>query len=329
MNGIGFSLYEEYLKYPSVKNNEIVYYNPLNERIYNISEDVDYIYRNSFESFIDDFQNNKIIDDIYDYNTASIEDRKEFDKNIRLYSSDILLSSIKSTDLKGLDCVKANKIMPIKIYTGIFKAGSYHAYNYWERTPFISISLNYSLYSLMLNSSVIHKSIINSLEGKLNIRASNEFTEERVKSTISHELSHWIDNATHDIFKHIVGNETTPQGKLKALKLNKNKPVNSTYYEIQGQIHSLIEYKKKYGRKWDLITWEELFNFQPSLYVIAEKLLEKNDFTILNNWFLNLYHRMEREDLVGTKMRDQLRKSTIKNILIDILNPTVDYGLVH
>lgn len=329
MDGIGFSLYEEYLKYPSVKNNEIIYYNPLNERVYDISEDVDYIYRNSFKSFIDDFQNNKVIVNIQDYSNLSIEDRKEFDRAIRLNSTDIIFSSIESGDLNSLECIKANKIMPIKIYSGIFQYGSYHAYNYWERTPFISISLNIYLYNFLNFKSNLTKDKLNFFSGNKLTRASSEFTEERIKSSISHELSHWIDNATHDIFKHIVGDETTADGKGKALKLNKKADVNSTYFEIQGQIHSLIEYKKKYGSKWNSITWEELFNFQPSFYVIVEKLLKDNDLTILINWFLNLFHRMDREDLIGTKMRDQLRRNTVKNILSNIINPTVDYGIVY
>jgi len=300
----------------------------LNERIYDISADVDFIYNNSFKPFIDDFQNDKVISNINDYSNVSLADKEEF-KEINLSSKDFLFSVLDSGDLKSKDCKKADSKLPLKIYCGIFKAGSFHVFDYWNSNPYIGISLNASLYEFLLSYRNIGKSPIENMDGKLKIRAKNEFTERRIKSAISHELSHWIDNAVHDIFRNIVGNETTPEGKNKALKLHKKSHVNTTYFEIQGQIHSIIEYKRSFKEKWDLITWDELFNLLSSLYVIAENIKKENGVSVLKNWFINLFHRMDRENLVGRKMRDQLRNNTVKNILSDILNPNSNYDIVN
>jgi hypothetical protein len=121
-----------------------------------------------------------------------------------------------------------------------------------------------------------------------------EFTEEKIKGSIHHELAHWIDDT--------MNNQHIKKRLDKAMELNTANlggiPVNATKMEIQGQIHNVKQLKNKYENEWDNLTFVEMLRLSPALNTVYMGLPYK--FKI--KWIRDLKTRMYREGLLGNNM---------------------------
>ena len=129
-----------------------------------------------------------------------------------------------------------------------------------------------------------------------------EFTEERVKGTIHHELSHWLDDTIHN--RHI----SKRLDKANAQELNKGNvtvkqgqpDVALTNFERDAQIHSIKELKRKYPEKWDTLTFEQMIDLNPSLELIYTEGKKRGWY---DKWAKMIKRRMHREGLLGKNMK--------------------------
>ena len=134
----------------------------------------------------------------------------------------------------------------------------------------------------------------NELPESLQKMLKQEFTEEKFKGTINHELVHWIDDTLHN--KHI--QKTLEKAKETNGGIFRNKPINMSYLEIQAQIHNIKQAKRKHSENWDNITFGDLLEIIPSLGCINNNLSFENK----EQWRKTIRRRMYREGLLGKKM---------------------------
>ena len=122
-----------------------------------------------------------------------------------------------------------------------------------------------------------------------------EFTEEKIKGSIHHELTHWIDDVFHN--RHIE-KRINKQVELQTRDIG-GIPVNATKMEIQGQIHNIKQLYNKYKNNWDVLTFDDILNISPTLNTVNNSL--PSNFK--ERWIRDLKIRMNREGLLGKNMR--------------------------
>ena len=236
----------------------------IDEALANVDNDVDFLYDTYFKEDIDTIKKTGII------------------------TTDMFKKNKTSTSvLKDSESVEADKInrCPITINLGY---GSY--YNPFDQT--INISANKSAIDYVLYDS----------NGDLKKAASRfgyskiitEFKEERIKGSIHHELSHWIDDTLHN--QHI--KKRLKKAQELGTKDKKNEPMNASKLEIQAQIHNIKQLYNKYRDIWDRLSFEDLINLSPTLSAIYNSFSNE----IRNKWIRNIKTRMYREGLLGKKM---------------------------
>jgi len=122
-----------------------------------------------------------------------------------------------------------------------------------------------------------------------------EFTEEKIKGSIHHELTHWIDDVFHN--RHIE-KRINKQVELQTRDIG-GIPVNATKMEIQGQIHNIKQLYNKYKNNWNVLTFDDILNISPALNTVNNSL--PSNFK--ERWIRDLKIRMNREGLLGKNMR--------------------------
>lgn len=275
----------------------------LQEKIYEIQADVNMIYDKFFKKFVDDVQNNKL-EQLSNYESDSaLEFYTDFKKWIRSSVEDVLFGGMMTTQLRTPVCIEASKKLPVPIFCGSFNKGSYHMFvkNDPQRLPHISISLHSFIFHFLIN----RVALVDAVPSKKLKLAKNEITEARVKASIAHELSHWIDNANYDIFDKILGSAQSGEEKSIRMLLG-NKNVNMSYFEIQGQIHGIQQIKNAYEKDWDTMSISDVFSLYTTLHHIAYSLYKKYGKDVFDVWIKFLKKRMAREGLLGKNMSKSL-----------------------
>jgi len=256
------------------------YMSLLLEKTFNIQKDVDIIYNKFFKKFIDAIKIEHILSDYKQY----IESSK-----------DVTFGLIDSNNLISKDCKKASILSPVKIQCGLYDKGSFY---YLGSENFIQISLSYSAVKYLFQNNFII-TLLSKSEQKAIV---NELTEERVKSTISHELSHWLSDTLHN--KHMTNLFILAKElKQPELVLLKQKNVNMTYFEIDAQIHAIKNLKKLNLKNWNNMTLTDIAFKYTSLKSIVRDLYIHYGKEILDIWQKNLIKRMAREKLLGKNMK--------------------------
>jgi hypothetical protein len=248
--------------------------NLLNERLTEIDDDVNVLYDNYFK-----------------------DDIKRL-KDTGMLNSDMFLPTETNTViLKSEKCVEANKYNSciLKINHG----NNY--YNPFNRT--ISVSVNSSLVRYIItkadgNISLATNMLIN-LTPNVKDYINQEFTEEKIKGSIHHELVHWIDDTLNN--RHI----RNKLNKAKEISSNNpnitpsNKPnINASKFEIQAQIHNIKQLHNKHLESWNNMSFKDMLNLSPVLSTINRDL--KGDEKA--KWLRDIKTRMYREGLLGNKM---------------------------
>lgn len=256
------------------------------EKTFKISADVDYIYKaGGFEKFIKAFK----------------KDNRKFPESNKIKrETPIQFVVIKSDNLKSIDAKKANLVNPVRIFCGIYTNGSF----YRPTTNVIQISLHYNALSMYANH-MEHTVPDSQLK-----RLKNEITEHKIKSSISHELSHWISDSLYNSHIGKLVNKASEFNNTAILKLGKQN-VNMTYFEIDAQIHGIKELKRKHESEWDNLTLFDVYTKYTPLGSTAKVLWDNYGQDILDIWQTSLVKRMAREKLLGKNMKTFVKGSIL------------------
>jgi hypothetical protein len=237
----------------------------LSEKLADIDDDVNLLYNKFFKTDIDEVEKTGVITDkMFFYNETN------------------------SIILKSPDCIKANEKNPCIIEVN-------NGSNYYSPTKkIISISVSSNASDFVKNEGGDIKLATKFLNQQQQQSLLKEFTEERIKGSIHHELAHWIDDTLHN--RHITKriNKATEIGSRDLGGI----PVNATKMEIQGQIHNVKQLYNKHNKIWDELSFNEMLNLSPSLILISNQL--KNNYK--KQWVRDLKTRMHREGLLGKNM---------------------------
>lgn len=245
---------------------KLVRENLLNEKLTNIDDDVNLLYTKYFEFDVNELERTGIITDGMFLNTET-----------------------NTVILKSPDCVEANKKNSciIKINTGK---------NFYQpSTRQINISVTSNALNFVKNETGGNLQLaIKKLDGLQQKSLSREFSEERIKGSIHHELVHWIDDTLHNSHINKRLNKTMELGTIDLGGI----PVNSTKMEIQAQIHNIKQLYNKYNNIWDTLTFEEMLMYSPPLTSVFKTLKGE----VKTKWVKDLKTRMYREGLLGKNM---------------------------
>ena len=239
------------------------------EKTYELNKDVDYIYDLFFKDII-----------------IAINKNQPWEKIDKLVSK-TYGTSIQSNVLNDEDSKIADDKNPVTI-----KYGEGNNYNpSISGKAMISVCINRHAMKVIADFGDIENAT--SAVGSQSKAFRTEFSKSRIKGTIHHELAHWIDDSyTGRVRKMLMKNkrEVVYQGFSN---------VALTDYEVQAQIHSIIQIKRMHKDVWNKITTKEMIELNASLTNIYDDLGRKERST----WLKFLLKRMAREGLVGSKMR--------------------------
>jgi hypothetical protein len=238
----------------------------ITEALYNIDDDVDLIYDNFFAEDLDTLLKTRKLNNSMFYNT-------------------IISTSILSNPL----CVKANEINPCKILINFDN----NIYN--PNTKTISITASKRALEFIKDNNNDFDKALDNLEWDDVKKIKSDLSEEKIKGSIHHELTHWLD----DTFN----NNRIKRAVDKFIKKNKkvgrnNIPIDADTLEIQAQIHNIHQLKRKYQDVWDNLTFNEMMNMSVTIRVVYNNLPLK----YRNRWVRDLKTRMYREGLLGKNM---------------------------
>jgi len=238
----------------------------LNESLINIQNDIDKIYDNYFRDGIEYIQNSDKID-----------------------LSKFKVGEISSADLTDELCKKAHKINPITIYINNDKNLYNNHYNPLKKLINLRPNRNAIDYSLGFNTI---SEATESLDYEQKETFIREFKESTIKGSIHHELVHWIDDSLNN--KHI---EKIIKKQLDNKKYIKD--ANYRNFEIQSQIHNIIQLKKQNQDIWNYLSFAEMIKLSPSLSTVFKNMTNIDG---RNKWLRQLKSRLYREGLLGKNM---------------------------
>jgi hypothetical protein len=121
--------------------------------------------------------------------------------------------------------------------------------------------------------------------------AKRELAETAIKVSTRHELSHWLRDSFHE---NILKKRAADAKWLKKVgKMGMKLYLTPT--EIDATIHSIVELKNKHSDKWDKLSWKGFIELDNVLMLLDKSLGQE--------WRKLMKKRMNRENLLGAKMR--------------------------
>lgn len=241
--------------------------NLLNEKLTNIDDDVNMFYLKYF-----DF------------------DVKELERTGVITNTMFLQSETNTVILKSDDSIKSNNLNSciIKLNTGS------NGYQPSTRTITIGVTSNAINFIKDEAKGNINLAINMLTDEKYKDLLSREFTEERIKGSIHHELAHWIDDTLNN--GHI--NKRLDKAMEVGTRDLGGIPVNATKMEIQAQIHNIKQLHNKYSDIWDSLSFNDMLKYSPPLSNVYNSLIG----AVKIKWIRELKTRMYREGLLGKNM---------------------------
>lgn len=237
--------------------------NLLTEKLTNIDDDVNFLYVKYFEGDVNELEKTGII------------------------TPEMFQRGATNTDtLNTEESIKGNQLNSCII---LVNGGSNF---YRPSTNFISISVSSN--ALNYVNSAFGGNFKQAINGPHSVSLSREFSEERIKGSIHHELAHWLDDTFNN--QHI-NKRTQKPAEAGTVNLG-GVPVNSTKMEIQGQIYNVKQLHNKYANIWDSLTFSEMLKYSPPLNMVYQQLPDK----FKTQWVRDLKTRMYREGLLGKNM---------------------------
>lgn len=272
----------------------------LTEKTFSISRDVNDIYKVAFKGFIDTIHKHNFDPD------KLIEDKKfgnVFSKIYKGYSV-IEFGEINGKELKSKDSRRAYEVNPVVINYGVFYDGNWYRPKEIENKILhtskifstIQLSPSHDVLSLIMKSQVKH------IKKEQLPMFYNSLKEDKIKGSISHELSHWISDSLYNRHIERILKKAYELNNREVIFLGK-KDVNMTYFEIDAQIHSIKQLRQSHKKEWNEMTLEDIFENLPSLWTMAKVLYDKWGREIYKIWMKSLVKRMARENILGKNMR--------------------------
>ena len=259
----------------------------LTEKYYKINKDVDYVYNFLFKAFVDNFKkNSEINEDLINTDWIEGDDFAKRSKNKEIK---------KAHELNPLDSIMFSKLSDVNVYRPAGISGNKKA----------QILLTPSSKSVRNLFHTYGKNVLNGVKGNNRFSLENEITEARIKGSIHHEISHWLNDSLHE--NHIKNRMSSHAGEVRTdyLKhMNKNIKRSHEFltdYELDAQLHALIQYKRKNKKAWDSAkSIEDLFKKIPFTKPIRDKLSE-NEY---KEWKKLILKRLARENLLPKNVRN-------------------------
>lgn len=212
------------------------------------------------------------------------------------------LKTIDSSKLKSESAKRAHAINPIKI--NVWLIGRPHmpnSYNVMNKEINICLPLAVAE-AMMSNLSHIPKKQLTMLH--------NETSDIKHKSTIRHELTHWIDDSLHneyitkslfranDLQKYV--SPEAAQKYYKKAVMHNQEDIYLAPIEVTPMVNQIAELKRRVGeKKYDTLTWADVMVYLPSLSHLNTKFGEK--------YRKVMFTRLARENLIGKNFRAKLQ----------------------
>jgi len=240
----------------------------INETLTDVEGDVDLIYNLYFKNFVDNLK-----------------------KTNKLNWGDVKRDRITTNILKNPISIKAHSINPCEILINT------EPNHYDPNNHKIAISISTMGLDLVANHDGDLTQAYNAIPDEQKIRFLNDFTEARIKGSIHHELTHWLDDTLNN--QHIT-NFLNKRATKTAAELQTQayaKPINTHSLERQAQIHNIKQLYNKNKDIWNDMSFQDMINMMPSL-TFVNRLPEK----IKKQWERDIKMRMYRENLLGKNM---------------------------
>lgn len=262
--------------------------NLITEKLTDVEDDVDLIYDKYFKKDIDEVQRTGMV-------TNDMFKTDQTDSNI------LISKDAREANLMTLKKFKK----PVTIFINKrFSNNIDNFYSFKENIISIGISRDALEYALDNHGGDIQKAA-DGLPLKLKITFKQQFTEEKMKGSIHHELVHWIDQTFN---KDSVSRAVDRYNMLVQKKKRQKKAaegsgtdINFEYIERQAQIHNIKQLYNKHKEQWDKLTFKEMLELSPALDTIYHMLGDKN---LRDKWIRLIKQRMYREGLLGKNMLD-------------------------
>ncbi len=252
----------------------------ITEKTFNIDRDVDHLYKKGFKKFIDNLQ-------------------KTGDIQIGLGSKKQLVTyQMASGKLKEEECKAAHALNPIMIFCGVSPTGGSF---YLIDSNLIWISLQKDVIQLTQQAATRGVPAWQTVPPRLRKSFKAELTEGRMKATIYHELSHWLNDTLHNYNITNIVRLAQELGN-PSMKLLGKKSVDMTHFEIDAQIHGIKQIKRTYKDEWDTYTFDDILDLYPSLRATADNVYMYGK-DVQSIWAKSILKRMAREKLLGKNMR--------------------------
>jgi hypothetical protein len=242
-------------------------YSPLFEKLTLIEDDVELIYQKYFQKDIEEIEK-----------TSKVK----LEMFERSYSDTGILISDESK--------RGHELTPCKIFI------NQGANAYAPSNQSIYISINLSAFNFVIDCGGDLKEAANNLPENQRTSFLREFTKEKIKGSIHHELTHWLDDVFHN--QHI--SKRIKKQQLAGTRDIRGKSVNAEKFEIQAQIHNIKQLYNSFSETWNEMTFKQMLSLSPALNGVYNQLSGKE----LLQWKRDLKTRMSREDLLGRNMRD-------------------------
>lgn len=248
----------------------------LTERVYHINRDVDRIYNRYFKELVDQIRTNR------------------WNKQVPA------TETVSSAELTNRDAVRAHALNPITIVLHDHRYGN----QYIPQQQQVHLNLNEAAMQLVAAAGSVPAAITQLPPAQAQMFKS-EFTEEKVKGSIDHELTHWIDDTMNN--RHILNRLTVaaalPEPHRTKHMRQQRADVALTNYEMNAQIAAIKQLKRKYRRVWDTISFEEMVTLSAALLTVSKKILQNGTETDRQHWKKSIMRRMARENLLGAGMK--------------------------
>jgi hypothetical protein len=253
------------------------------EKTFNIKKDVELIYDKLFADFI-----------------AEIK-RKEYPpediiKGALMKSMGYSRHSMSSDRLTSKSARAAHAIKPIKIHVGVFPSPAYN-----PKDNKINLTFNPQVLSILRQwgGNVEGGGALKPNELR---RFKAETSPNRIKASIAHELSHWMNDVLHNSNIEKVIDLAQEFQDMDILKLGKE-DVNMTHFEIDAQIHGIKALKQQHTTtQWNKLTIADMMDLYPPIYGTWEATKQYGK-EVNNIWKKLLLKRMAREKILGKNMR--------------------------
>ena len=265
----------------------------IQEETFEIDSDVDFLYKKlGLEKFLQDYKDNP----------------SEIYRSSQYGGVDLLLDSsvvISSEDLPSNISQKAHKINPITI-----KIDSQNT-QYDVVDNEIQIGLRLDAIRYLGQKGLDQENI-----------ATSEFSENRLKDKISHELNHWLEESFYDN----KSSKTLSKYKSDVKSLNPNDYSgvvdlqNKLKYTSSSEIESLVQQVKQHKRGnigWNDYNMIDLFKKIPTVRHYLISVYDKISISDYKKFVKTLFIRLNREKLLTKKMIRDFQTSDLVTLAIN------------